>query len=531
MKKRLPFHIRLFIYLSLFTSLLIVIMTMTFSLDFDHLFFSQIRSKAEIQSNQIAHLKSLIQAIEDHDKAAIKAIMNPLAQESDASYLVIGDNHARHLYHSNPPPHMSLYMVGGDNKPVLAGKHIVTIRKGGMGFSLRSKTPIFNAQHQVIGIASVGYLIKYIEKVSYAKLDHVLYISIIALACLFTFIWFFSKNMKKHMFSMEPDEIAYLVRQQKVLLENIYEGVIAIDSQLTITHINQSARKTFEATEKNKIIIGEKISNLITDCSLLNKEEMEENDISDQLLMFNNKPVIASRNRLFLDNKLLGWVISFRDKDDINSLTQKLSQVKKYADNLRILRHEQLNWTATLAGLLHLGKYQEAIQYIELQSSDTQGVLDFVSKRFTSPYLCGLLLGKYSKAKEKGVVLEFDPACELRSKPDTLTETEFMSIIGNLIDNAIEATLKSEQYEPINIYLSENNNEFIIDISDQGIGIDESKIDNLFTKGVTSKKDKVEHGLGLHLVSNYVSKANGYLEFTPNSPKGVRCSIFIPKQL
>jgi two-component system cit operon sensor histidine kinase CitA len=89
--------------------------------------------------------------------------------------------------------------------------------------------------------------------------------------------------------------------------------------------------------------------------------------------------------------------------------------VKRYVDNLRIMRHEQLNRMTTLSGLLHMGRYEEAIHYIQAQSEHAQELLDFISSRFHSPTLCGLLLGKASRAREKGVQLSFDPACRMAS--------------------------------------------------------------------------------------------------------------------
>ncbi|MCQ4051953.1 hypothetical protein FK514_28355, partial [Klebsiella pneumoniae] len=63
------------------------------------------------------------------------------------------------------------------------------------------------------------------------------------------------------------------------------------------------------------------------------------------------------------------------------------------------------------SGLLHMGHYDEAIRYIQAQSEHAQELLDFISSHFHSPTLCGLLLGKATRAREKGVALSFDPAC------------------------------------------------------------------------------------------------------------------------
>ncbi|WP_190323720.1 sensor histidine kinase, partial [Enterobacter hormaechei] len=83
-----------------------------------------------------------------------------------------------------------------------------------------------------------------------------------------------------------------------------------------------------------------------------------------------------------LEGSLQGWVITFRDRNEIDSLSSQLSQVKRYVDNLRIMRHEQLNRMTTLSGLLHMGRYEEAIRYIQAQSEHAQELLDFISSRF-----------------------------------------------------------------------------------------------------------------------------------------------------
>ncbi len=232
-----------------------------------------------------------------------------------------------------------------------------------------------------------------------------------------------------------------------------------------------------------------------------------------------------------------GWVCSFRDKNDINTLSSQLSQVKRYADSLRIMRHEQLNWTATLVGLLQMQRYDDAMRYIQVQSAGAQQVLDFVSARFTSPALCGLLLGKYVSAREKGVELKFDPACQLTRIPAAISETALMSVVGNLLDNAVDATLNAgHPASPIELYISDRNQELLIEVADQGCGVDEDLKPHLFEQGVTSKPssdDEImgsEHGLGLYLAAGYVHQAGGSIEIAHNSPQGTIFSVFIPVQ-
>ncbi|VFS34706.1 Sensor histidine kinase CitA [Yokenella regensburgei] len=255
---------------------------------------------------------------------------------------------------------------------------------------------------------------------------------------------------------------------------------------------------------------------------------MLEKDTHDEICHFNQLNVIASRVRIMLENSLQGWVITFRDRNEIDSLSAQLSQVKRYVDNLRIMRHEQLNRMTTLSGLLHMGRYDEAIRYIQAQSEHAQELLDFISSRFSSPTLCGLLLGKAARAREKGVELAFDAGC-LMDRPFTgLAESELISIIGNLLDNAIEATQRAPlPHDPVDVLIQLNDRELLIEVADRGIGIKPEIRERIFERGVTTKT-RGDHGIGLYLIESYVTQVGGTIEVADNMPRGTIFSLFIP---
>jgi len=427
MRFRFSFQIKLFTYLVVLFVTLFSIVGIYYYHDIERQLYEDMGVRAKVQAEEIALIPSLISAVENRDFSEINSLMKNISAHSDASYMVIGDGNAVHLFHSIYADRVGEMLVGGDNTEVLAGKSITTIRLGGIGLSLRSKAPIFNAEGKVIGIVSVGYLTSHINNLTAEKIINILLTATMLLLALFTFSWFFSRSIKKQMFSLEPRDIGLLVRQQKALMESIYEGVIAIDEQSRIAVINQAAKKLLGLNTPSRELRGQPLKHVVAPVSFFNPQVMLEKDIHDEICLFNNLTVIASRVRIMLENQLQGWVITFRDCSDIDRLSIQLSQVQRYADNLRVMRHEQLNWTATLAGLLHMGRYDEAIRYIEAQSESAQELLDFVSARFCSPQLCGLLLGKYARAREKGVELVFDPACRLARLPATLSETELMS--------------------------------------------------------------------------------------------------------
>ncbi|MNZ82369.1 Sensor histidine kinase CitA [compost metagenome] len=318
------------------------------------------------------------------------------------------------------------------------------------------------------------------------------------------------------------------MRQQKAMMESIYEGVIAIDAHLRIEVINQAARQLLGLPQPARELRGQLISEVINPVSFFTPQTMLAKDTHDEICRFNDLTVIASRVRIMLEDSLQGWVITFRDRNEIDSLSAQLSQVKRYVDNLRIMRHEQLNRMTTLSGMLHMGRYEEAIGFIQAQSEHAQELLDFISSRFSSPTLCGLLLGKSARAREKGVELNFDPACRMDKPFAPLHEAELISIIGNLLDNAIEATQRAPlPHEPVEVLIKLNERELIIEVADQGVGIKPEIRERIFERGITTKT-RGDHGIGLYLIDSYVTQAGGAIEIADNSPRGAIFSLFIP---
>ncbi|ENO3534363.1 sensor histidine kinase [Raoultella ornithinolytica] len=525
---KVSFQFKLFISLVAFFSVLFALLGVYYYIDASHQLYQEMSTRAKIQAEEIALMPDLRRQVIQEDPQSLTSFMQKIAARSDASFIVIGNAQGVHLFHSVHPEWVGTRLVGGDNQAVLEGKSITTIRKGGLGVSLRSKAPIFDTSGRVVGIVSVGYLTSYLDSITLTKVINIFIAAVLLLIALFIFSWYFTRSIKKQIFSLEPREIGLLVRQQKAMMESIYEGVIVIDRHRRIEVINHAARSLLGLSQPARLLRGQSIDSVIAPQPFFASGEMLENDTHDELCRFNQLTVLASRVRIMLEESLQGWVITFRDRDEINSLSAQLSQVKRYVDNLRIMRHEQLNRMTTLSGLLHMGHYDEAIRYIQAQSEHAQELLDFISSRFSSPTLCGLLLDKAARAREKGVALSFDPACQLDRPLPSLIESELISIIGNLLDNAIEATQRAElPHEPVEVLIQLNARELMIEVADRGIGIDPAIRDHIFERGITTKT-RGDHGIGLYLIEHYVTQAGGTIEVADNSPRGAIFTLFIP---
>jgi len=493
------------------------------------LLYEQIGARALVQARQIAVLPEVVDAVNREDSAQLKRIILPLMQESDASYIVIGDARGRHLMHTDPSISVGSPMQGEDNElPLRQGRSETTLKRGTLGLSWRAKAPVRNRAGQVVGVVSVGYFASRIAYWNQTRFMPVLTVLLWMLMALLWCAWRFSRSIKRQMRNLEPHEIAGLVRQQEAVFESIFEGVIAIDRDGYVTGINRAARDMLNLPPE-AALPGQALVALIPDCAFVSPTA-DQADCKDEICLFGTLQVIASRVGIHAADGLQGWVISFRRQDDINTLSMQLSQIRRYADHLRVVRHEHLNWMSTVSGLLHVKAYDEVMRLVRSQSEVQQQVLDEISMSFGNYHLCGLLIGKYYRAQEMGLSLQFESGCSVDALPEVLSDVEWMSIVGNLLDNAFEASRDNPADDrDIVLYLSDVGEELIIEVADHGCGVDPALAGQLFERG-SSSRGGGEHGIGLYLVNSYVQKAGGTITVENNIPRGTIFSVFVPKR-
>ena len=114
--------------------------------------------------------------------------------------------------------------------------------------------------------------------------------------------------------------------------------------------------------------------------------------------------------------------------------------------------------------------------------------------------------------------------------PEHLPREQLVTIIGNLIDNALEATLENQGAGgKIMLSMTDMGKDLIFEIEDQGAGICENLENKIFDKGMTSKPGQ-GHGIGLHLVNKLLESLNGFITITQKEDYGSIFTVYIPKE-
>ncbi len=533
--KNLSFRQRVWALLFVVISFQLILIASYFHYILSETLNHQVSARAIVQAREISSDPQLIEAVASLDASSIQQQLKRLRAISDASFIVVGDRNGIRLSHPNSAK-IGHPMEGGDNKRALKqGIHYYSIQKGSLGLSIRGKSPIFSHTGEIIGIVSVGYLVDTVSHWLLRYSTPFFFALLCILFCSSLGAWLFSRHIKSQMYGMEPEEIALSLRVQNSVFEAVYEGILAVDNQGRILSANQRGLRILGIARNLSHLQGRMVSKYVTPAGFFLGEkfgdESGETLRQQEVITCNGETLVATRVKIWEDNQHAGWVISFRPRNDLNTLTSQLTHIQQQTDNLRVLSHEYANKLSTVSGLIQIGAYEEALSTIRQETETHQRLIDYISQTFNSKIIAGLLLGKYSRAKELGLELSFDPYCQLSYPPTRLTEDELAAIVGNLLDNAYEATLKnSNSNRCISILISDaNEKELLVEVADNGIGIEDEIADSLFEKGITSKTQP-GHGIGLYLVHQLVNNTGGSILIDHTETTGTIFSLFIPNE-
>ncbi|WP_299665854.1 sensor histidine kinase [uncultured Psychromonas sp.] len=527
---KLTFRIKVFLLLFGLLMLQMSVMVWHFDSTLYESIKHQVGTRALVQAKEIASDPVLIKKIQVKDLASLKINIDRLSTISDASFIVIGDKNGIRLTHP-VEERIGLPMTGGDNAGVLErGESYVSLREGSLGYGVRGKTPIFDSEHNIIGVVSVGYLLNRFQQWLDVYMTPLL-IEVFSIVVLTLFAaWGFSRHIQKQMNDMEPEQIALALNLQKSILSSVYEGLIAINREGYFLTINKSALQLLGIEHQIKYLKTRQIIEFVSNSEFFFRHPLNEN-IKDEMIRLNEHALIANRIAIFKQDQLIGWVVSFRQKSDIDSLTTELTQVQQHSESLRVLQHEFSNRLATISGLIEMGRLDEVKQLIAQENNSKQELLDFIHQHIHLSQIAGLLLGKSLRAKELNISLRFDPTCQLHRLNSTLSETELCAILGNLIDNAFDATQQNlSSNRIIEVLITDSGDDLVIEVTDNGTGIKPHLIDDIWKKGITNKQDSHNHGIGLYLVQRYVTHANGFIIVDNAEPQGCIFSVFIPNK-
>jgi CitB family two-component system sensor histidine kinase CitS len=486
----------------------------------------QIGEQALHVATTISFMPAIIEAYElDNPSEVIQPIVENIRDYIGAEFIVIGN--ADSIRYAHPEVEkIGEKMVGGDNDQALIdGEYYTSKATGSLGPSLRGKGPIINDEGEIIGIVSVGFMVDDIQSIIYNRVLKISGASLIVLVIGAIGGILLARNIRKDTFGLEPHQIASLFRDREAILSSVKEGIIATDGQGSINMMNESAQKILGLSTDN---INKQIEEVFPNTKM-HHVLSSGNTINDDEVFLNNRQVIVNRTPIVNEEgNVTGVVASFRDKTEINEMLNTLTEVRKYSEDLRAQTHEFTNKLYVLSGLLQLGHYNEAIELIQTESKTNMVQNKVLLEQIKDRTVQAILLGKIGRASEKKIDFKLDPHTRLEKLPKRIDLPKLITILGNLIDNAIEAVEHAEQKQVI-FFATDLGGDIVFEIADLGEGIPDDCSTSIFELGYSTKTGN-DRGIGLALVKETVEELGGHIEFHNQPGSGAVFSIFLPKQ-
>lgn len=187
----------------------------------------------------------------------------------------------------------------------------------------------------------------------------------------------------------------------------------------------------------------------------------------------------------------------------IQKQSEQYGQLLEHKNDLLRIRHDQKNFILGISSAIKSGQYQDALDVLQKEydvvNQDTYLYHDKANVIFT------VVASKKDEAAKNNIKIDF----EYRDlKPIEISPVDLAIILGNILDNAIEATAKvTAVTRRITIYVGMPDNSIIINVKNPTLETIDTA--NLFT----SKSNKWQHGFGIISVQRLASKYRGDVTF------------------
>lgn len=275
------------------------------------------------------------------------------------------------------------------------------------------------------------------------------------------------------------------VRTKKTMdtLEKMIDS--AADGEYSETKFDESRLSALET----------KFSNYLSSSNTSSKNIMKEKEKIKTLISDISHQTKTPISNLILYSELI------EEEDLSEDMRSNVEAIKQQAEKLEFLIKSLVKLSRLENGILNLSPRKEEIQ----------------------PMLQDIYEQYISKAIGKNLELNIEKTTS-KATFDRKWTTE---ALGNIVDNAIKYTNAGE----ITINVKEYEIFIRIDISDTGIGIDESEQAEVFSRFYRSQSVHNDEGvgIGLYLTREIISSEGGYIKLTSELGVGSTFSVYIPR--
>lgn len=470
-----------------------------------------------------------LQTGEGADLAASDARMTAYVNDvdsSDEAGVIIYDKQMQMRVFYNPGGLENFAQSARELVNKYADKDYITWREN---YAIPNKALGFvkDSSNETIGYVVTGYSDTILNKSTIDAVFFLLLTSFLGLVVGIAGAIFLARNVKQVLFGYEPEKIAAMLQERNIILNSVREGVININRRGIVTLINTEANRLLleSGFESPMSMVGQPAKKLLENIQLgdiIRNGRM----LLDASAKIGNTLFIITAVPLILGHNIIGAVITFRKKSQVEEMANQLTGFKNYAMALRAQTHEFMNKMHVIMGLIDMKAYDELKKFTQEIAYNRQSEVSYIVTRLKDITLSGFILGKISRSRELDIKFSLTEESELHSELELPSVHDIVLIAGNIIENAFDVLRNFEGERIVNLSILDFDYEIVIIVEDSGPGMSEETIGNIYKYGYSSKGEG--RGFGLYLVKNSVDNLNGSITVESAPGEGTTFTVRLP---
>jgi sensor histidine kinase regulating citrate/malate metabolism len=304
---------------------------------------------------------------------------------------------------------------------------------------------------------------------------------------------------------MGTQSLAWMLDFYEGVLRAAREGLVLVDGHGQVQLVNDEARRLLGLRQVPPGTTIEDLHLPATLSELLSAGRTAYDELhlgAQGVVVVNQQPARS------------GHIVTLRDHTQLQALLGELDAVRSLAESLQAQNHEASNRLHTVVSLIEIGRPERAREFAVSELQLAQAMTDRVVGTVGDPVLASLLLAKLAQAQERGVLLTLELGSEALNT--RLPAQDVVTVVGNLLDNAIEAARGGPAPRRVELKASTTADAIDLAVTNTGAELGATELARMFDRGWTTKAEP-GHGLGLVLVRSTVERWQGTLMVDPDS--------------
>lgn len=237
--------------------------------------------------------------------------------------------------------------------------------------------------------------------------------------------------------------------------------------------------------------------------------------------------VVVTLGAIFIELAIC-TTISKKIKKEFLRFTEDFEGTKFLVDSMRANNHDFTNKLHVILGLIQIGEYEKAQNYIQNISIIQRETVSYVMHNIKNSSLAALLIGKIARASECNVKFQFRENSQYDESSIIIPSEALVTITGNLIDNALDSMNNSNNENKIlTVGVFTKPGELLITVQDTGSGIADKFKEKIFDNGFSTKGEG--RGVGLYHTKQLIKSMDGEIFVESQVGKGACFTVILKK--